>query len=155
IGDLRADAESGSKGIAQTVTETKALQHHINGAWVAGSPDIASVNPSDTRDVVCRAPRGGRDVVETAVLAANAAQPAWACASPEQRSDILDKIGSTILSRREQLGTLLSREEGKTLAEGIGEVARAGRIFKYFAGEALRASGMSVDSTRPNVGVST
>ncbi len=86
-----------------------------------------------------------------AVQAAKAALPAWSSASPEVRSDVLDKVGTTLLARKDELGRLLSREEGKTLAEGIGEVARAGRIFKFFAGEALRRHGVTVDSTRPGL----
>ena len=62
----------------------------------------------------------------------------WSTSGIQQRFDILDRIGTEILERKEELGTLLSREEGKTLTEGIGEVARAGSIFKFFAGEALR-----------------
>ncbi|MBU0839412.1 MAG: aldehyde dehydrogenase family protein, partial [Gammaproteobacteria bacterium] len=58
-----------------------------------------------------------------------------------------------ILARREELGTLLAREEGKTLPEAIGEVARAGNIFKYFAGECLRQAGETLQSVRPGVGV--
>ena len=69
------------------------------------------------------------------------------------RADILDKIGSEILSRQEELGTLLSREEGKTKPEGIGEANRAGNIFKFFAGEVLRQAGEKLGSVRPNVDV--
>ena len=58
-----------------------------------------------------------------------------------------------MLARREELGTLLAREEGKTLAEGIGEAARAGNIFKYFAQEALRLAGGKLASVRPGVDV--
>jgi aldehyde dehydrogenase (NAD+) len=93
--------------------------------------------------------------VDAAVTAAHKAFPAWAAASPEVRSDYLDKIGDLILQRREQIGRLLSREEGKTAAEGIGEVTRAGRIFKYFAGEALRLHGQYLASTRAGVDVMT
>ncbi len=59
-------------------------------------------------------------------------------AASQSRFDVLDAIGSEILARKDELGTLLAREEGKTLAEGIGEAARAAQIFKFFAGEALR-----------------
>ncbi|WP_122780238.1 aldehyde dehydrogenase family protein, partial [Pseudomonas viridiflava] len=69
------------------------------------------------------------------------------------RHDSLDKVGSEILARREELGTLLAREEGKTLPEAIGEVTRAGNIFKFFAGECLRLSGDYVPSVRPGVNV--
>ncbi|WP_332661316.1 aldehyde dehydrogenase family protein, partial [Brevundimonas sp.] len=72
---------------------------------------------------------------------------------PQQRADALDFIGSEILLRRQELGTLLAREEGKTVAEGIGEVVRAGQIFKFFAGEALRIQGEHLDSIRPGIEV--
>ncbi len=71
----------------------------------------------------------------------------------QARFDALDKIGSEILARKEELGSLLAREEGKTKAEGIGEAARAGAIFKFFAGECLRTAGESLPSVRPGIGV--
>ena len=80
---------------------------------------------------------------------ARKAFPKWSQASVQLRADILDAIGNEILARKEELGTLLSREEGKTKPEGIGEAARAGYIFKFFAGEALRAHGELVPSVRP------
>ena len=131
------------------------LKHFIGGERVPGSVAEDSENPSDTRDIVARYPAGGSGEVDTAVTAARAAFPAWAEASPEVRSDFLDKVGDIILQRRETLGRLLSREEGKTVPEGIGEVARAGRIFKYFAGEALRVHGQNLRSTRPGVDAAT
>jgi aldehyde dehydrogenase (NAD+) len=88
-----------------------------------------------------------------AIAAAQAAFPAWSQSTPQQRFDVLDAVGSEILARRAELGDLLAREEGKTLPEAIGEVARAGNIFKFFAGEALRPGGEMLASVRPNVGV--
>src|ERR1700757_1488156 len=67
--------------------------------------------------------------------------------------DALNKISAEILARKEELGRLLSRGEGKTLPEGIGEAARAGQIFAFFAGEALRLSGEKGPSVRPNLEV--
>ena len=134
---------------------TTELSHYINGEWVRGKSALESLNPSDTRDVVARAPSDDGAAINDAVQAAKAALPAWAAASPEVRSDVLDRVGSTLLARKDELGRLLSREEGKTLPEGVGEVARAGRIFKFFAGEALRRHGVTVDSTRPGIDVST
>ncbi|MEJ0038529.1 MAG: aldehyde dehydrogenase family protein [Gammaproteobacteria bacterium] len=131
------------------------LSHYINGEWVRGKSALDSLNPSDTRDVVARAPSDDGAAMNEAVQAAKAALSAWSGASPEVRSDVLDKVGTTLLARKEELGRLLSREEGKTLPEGIGEVARAGRIFKFFAGEALRRHGVTVDSTRPGIEVAT
>ena len=134
---------------------TDVLTHYIDGERVKAATPHESLNPSDTRDVVARYPDGGEPEVKAAVEAARKAFPAWSEASPEVRSDVLDRVGDTILRRREELGRLLSREEGKTLPEGIGEVARAGRIFKYFAGEALRRHGQNLDSTRPGVDART
>src|SRR5690242_3035560 len=134
---------------------TPTLAHYINGERIAAAAGQVSENPSDTRDIVARYPEGTGSEVEAAVAAARKALPAWSDASPEVRSDLLDRIGDTILKRREELGRLLSREEGKTLPEGIGEVARAGRIFKYFAGEALRRHGQTLASTRPGIDANT
>ena len=97
--------------------------------------------------------QGDAAQVDAAVAAATAAFPAWATGSIQARSDALDKIGTEILARSEELGTLLAREEGKTLPEGIGEAARAGQIFKFFAGECLRLSGETLPSVRPGIGV--
>ena len=131
------------------------LSHLINGERVEGDRPAESHNPSNTADIVAHTPEAGQVEVDAAVAAAKAAFPSWSEASPEVRSDVLDRAGSLVLERRETLGRLLSREEGKTLAEGIGETARAGRILKYFAGEALRLHGQNLASTRPGVEVQT
>jgi alpha-ketoglutaric semialdehyde dehydrogenase len=131
------------------------LTHFIGGEAVGAEANGESINPSNLDDVVARYPKAGADDVGRAVQAARAAFPAWAEASPEVRSDILDRAGSLIMARAKELGTLLSREEGKTLPEGTGEVMRAARIFKYFAGEALRRHGQALDSTRPGIDVTT
>ena len=137
------------------MSETQSLKHLIGGEWVGGDCGLESLNPSDTRDVVARAPNDDGTAMRAAIGAAADAFPSWSGASPELRSDVLDRAGALILERREALGRLLAREEGKTVPEGIGEVVRAGRIFKYFAGEALRRTGITVDSTRPGVECAT
>ena len=134
---------------------TDTLTHFINGERVKADTPHESLNPSDTREVVARFPDGSAEDVNAAVDAARRAFPGWSGASPEMRADLLDKVGETILQRRNDLGKLLSREEGKTLPEGIGEVTRAGRIFKYFAGEAIRCHGQNLDSVRPSVEINT
>ncbi|MDP9414246.1 MAG: aldehyde dehydrogenase family protein [Pseudomonadota bacterium] len=131
------------------------LTHFINGEEVSAETPNASINPSNTQEVVARFPAGGAAEVDAAARAARAAFPAWAEASPEVRSDLLDKVGSIIVARAKELGQLLSREEGKTVPEGTGEVMRAARIFKYFAGEALRRHGQTLESTRPAIDVTT
>jgi aldehyde dehydrogenase (NAD+) len=125
----------------------------INGEWVAGARTSRNINPSDTRDLVGEYAQADAAQAREAIAAATKAQPAWGLSTPQQRFDILDAAGSEILARRAELGDLLAREEGKTLPEAIGEVVRAGNIFKFFAGEALRAAGEVVPSVRPGIGV--
>lgn len=122
---------------------------YINGAFIsAGDEVLENKNPSDLSDVVDRFSRAGRAETEQALAAAAAAAPAWGTSNPQERFDALDFVGSEILSRREELGALLAREEGKTLPEGIGEVTRAGYLFKFFAGEAVRIGGERLESVR-------
>ncbi|WP_027475268.1 aldehyde dehydrogenase family protein [Curvibacter gracilis] len=125
----------------------------INGEWLAGNTLAPNLNPSNLADVIGEYAQGDAAQLDLAVRAAEAAFPAWSTSGIQARSDALDKIGSEILARREELGTLLSREEGKTRAEGIGEATRAGQIFKFFAGECLRLAGETIPSVRPGIGV--
>jgi acyl-CoA reductase-like NAD-dependent aldehyde dehydrogenase len=125
----------------------------IAGEWVTASAAMDNINPSDTNDVVGQFAMGTAADVKSAVEAARAAAPAWARATSQARSDILFKISSELLERREELGELLSREEGKTRAEAMGEVARAAQIFRFFAGETVRFGGEKLASVRPGIDV--
>ena len=132
------------------------IQKHdnlINGQWVAGAHYAPNINPSNIADVIGDYTQADAAQLDAAVKAAQAAFPAWSTGNIQARADALDKIGTEILARREELGTLLAREEGKTLPEGIGEVSRAGNIFKFFAGECLRLTGEIVPSVRSGVSV--
>ena len=71
----------------------------------------------------------------------------------EQRKTFLDKIGAELIARSSEIGEILAREEGKTLAEGIGEVARSGQFFQYYGAEVLRLMGENTASVRPGVDV--
>src|SRR3954466_13204409 len=125
----------------------------IDGEWLSDGARAPNVNPSDTKDIVGEAVRGTRTQAETAIAAAKAAFPAWSRSTPQARFDALNQISIEILARKDELGRLLAREEGKTLPEGIGEVARAGQIFAFFAGEALRLTGEKGASVRPGLDV--
>jgi len=125
----------------------------IDGEWVEGPRASRNINPSDTRDVVGEYAQADPAQARAAIAAAHAASAGWAMSTPQQRFDILDAAGAEIIARKAELGDLLAREEGKTLPEAIGEVGRAGAIFKFFAGEALRISGDVLASVRPGVGV--
>jgi aldehyde dehydrogenase (NAD+) len=125
----------------------------IGGRWTPGAEAAPNINPSDTRDVIGEFARGSASEALAAIDAAHAAFPVWSQATPQLRHDVLKTIGDEILARKDELGRLLAREEGKTLPEAIGEVARAGQIFLFFSGEALRLSGEKLASVRPGVEV--
>jgi aldehyde dehydrogenase (NAD+) len=132
---------------------TVALKNFVAGEWVAGSGITRNINPSNTKDVVGEYARADKAQTEKAIAAAKAAFPAWSRSTPQERFDALNRISLEILARKDELGRLLAREEGKTLPEGIGEVARAGQIFAFFAGEALRMMGEKGASVRPGLEV--
>ncbi len=132
---------------------TQKFDNLINGQWVAGASYTPNINPSNVSDVIGEYTQASAAQLDAAVAAARAAFPAWSTSGIQARADALDKIGNEILARREELGTLLAREEGKTKPEGVGEAARAGNIFKFFAGECLRLAGETLPSVRPGIGV--
>ncbi len=135
------------------MADVQRYDNYIDGQWVGSDRYQANTNPSDLSDVIGEYAQADAAQVEQAIAAARRAFPAWATFGIQARADALEKVGVEILARREELGTLLAREEGKTLPEAIGEVARAGNIFKYFAGECLRQAGETLQSVRPGVGV--
>ncbi|HEY3178780.1 MAG TPA: aldehyde dehydrogenase family protein, partial [Casimicrobiaceae bacterium] len=132
---------------------TSTFRNYIAGDWVAGASAIANRNPSDVNDVIGEYAQADAAQARVAIAAAKDAFPAWSMGSIQERANILDRAGNEILARKDELGRLLSREEGKTLPEGVGEVMRAGYIFKFFAGEVLRLAGEKLPSVRPGVEV--
>ena len=127
-------------------------RNYIAGEWVEGDaqPDV---NPSNTDDIVGYYARASAGDAEKAIAAAKAAFPSWSRSGIQQRHDILKAASDEILNRRQEIGRLLSREEGKPLADGIAETVRAGQIFDFFAGECLRLAGETVPSVRPGIEV--
>ena len=129
------------------------LKNYISGEWVEGPAISRNINPSNTNDIVGEYAKADAAQTQKAIAAAKAAFPAWSRSTPQERFDALNRVSIEILARKEELGRLLAREEGKTLPEGIGEVARAGQIFAFFAGEALRLTGEKGASVRPGLEV--
>jgi len=119
--------------------------------WRSNGDAIENRNPSDLADIVGHFAQASGSDVEDAVSAARAALPACRAVGLEARQTALNFIGEELMARAEELGTLLSREEGKPLAEGRGEVYRAGQFFTYYAAEVLRQIGQNADSVRPDI----
>jgi len=133
-----------------TLTETR---NFIAGRWVEGDSQIESRNPSDISDLIGLYAQASAGQLNEALAAARAAQPLWWAAGIQKRHDVLMTIGTELMARAGEIGALLAREEGKPVAEGKGEVYRAGQFFTYFAAEALRLQGDQAESTRLGIDV--
>ncbi|MET0277225.1 MAG: aldehyde dehydrogenase family protein [Pseudorhodoplanes sp.] len=127
--------------------------NYIEGRWVAGGTPRPSINPSDLSDIIGEFSQATTQQLGDAVAAARSAAAVWGNSQLEVRYRALMAIGDELCARSQELGELLSREEGKPRVEGVGEVFRSGQFFQYFAAEALRISGDAVDSTRPGIEV--
>lgn len=124
---------------------------YIDGRWHDADASIESRNPSDLSDVVGRFAQASSEQLDMAIEAARRAQPQWWDAGVQKRHDVLMAIGTELMARADEIGRLVSREEGKPLAEGKGEVYRAGQFFTYFAAETLRLHGDLAESVRPGI----
>lgn len=125
----------------------------IGGEWKPASDVQENRSPSNVNDVVGLYAQGDATDVAQAVAAARAALDNWWSRGPQARSDVLDAAATELQNHRSEIGRLLAREQGKTLAEATAEVMRASQIFRFFAGEALRMTGERIDSVRPNVDI--
>ncbi|WP_144820503.1 aldehyde dehydrogenase family protein [Marinobacter piscensis] len=128
---------------------------YIHGQWVAGATRIKNINPSDLSDVIGEFDQASSEQTKEAIRAAQAGFTDWSTSGLEQRYGVLMAIGDELIARKNELGELLSREEGKPLAEGQGEVYRSGQFFHYYAAEVLRQIDERTESVRPGVEVDT
>ena len=128
-------------------------RNYIGGEWVGAAKASPDINPSNTNDVLGEFPHASAAETEQAIQAARAAFPAWSRSGIQERHDILKRVGDELLARKEEIGRLLAREEGKTVPEGIAETVRAAQIFLFFSGEVLRLAGEQVPSVRAGINV--
>ena len=131
------------------------FSNYINGQWVDGASSIINISPADTSDIIGHYAQADKAQTEAAIDAAIQGQLAWQESGLEQRYSVLMAIGDELIARKDELGKLLAREEGKTLAEGVGETYRSGQFFHYYAAEVLRQMGETADSVRPGVEIET
>ncbi|MFT3803681.1 MAG: aldehyde dehydrogenase family protein [Burkholderiaceae bacterium] len=125
----------------------------INGDWVDSAHVLRSLNPSDTRETIGEYACADAEQMTEAVRAARAATARWQNTTTQTRSDFLQRVASRMFAEKEALGLLVSKEAGKTIAEGQGEVLRAAQIFQFFAGECVRYGGENLPSVRPGIDV--
>lgn len=114
----------------------------IGGAWVpaSGGDEISVVDPATEQEIATVASASVDDAI-LAVEAADNAAADWAARAPRARAEILRKSFELMIARRDDFATIISREEGKTLAEGLAEVSYAAEFFRWYAEEAPRNSG--------------
>jgi aldehyde dehydrogenase (NAD+) len=133
------------------VTATLQLQQFIGGQWRASESDswIDDVNPSDATDLIAHVPRGTPDDVQLAVRAASDAYEAWRAMTGPARAELLYKWAAAIGDRAEEIAQLAVREVGKPVGEARGEVGRCVAVLRYYAGEAVRATGSVIPAQVP------
>lgn len=131
------------------------FRNYIAGEWVEGTGTVANISPADTSDVIGHYAQADKAQTEAAIAAAIQGQEEWQKSGLEQRYSVLMAIGDELIARKDELGEILAREEGKTLAEGAGETYRSGQFFHYYAAEVLRQMGETADSVRPGVEIET
>jgi alpha-ketoglutaric semialdehyde dehydrogenase len=132
-----------------TATATDLLcKNFINGEWVDSKSTkiFERRNPANTDEVVARIALSTREEMKRAIAAAKAAFPAWRDTPAPQRGKILFKVVRIMEDQKEELARLLTREEGKTLKDALGEVQRAINIAEFMAGEARRINGETLPS---------
>jgi alpha-ketoglutaric semialdehyde dehydrogenase len=119
------------------------IRHFIDGEFRSTSSLEPDSNPSNRAEIIAECSLGTSADINDAVAAALGAHPAWANAFPLERARLLDAIGSKLIEHKAELGSLLAREEGKLQADAVAEAAKAGWIFKFYAGAALQLLGES------------
>src|SRR3954471_15181438 len=121
---------------------------YIDGAWM-GTPVTPVTNPANGIELA-KIPRLSTAEATQAVEAAERAFPAWAKLTAKQRSNILRKWFDLIIASREDLALILTSEQGKPLAEALGEVDIGGAYVEFFAEEARRVYGETIPTQRPD-----
>ena len=128
------------------------IDNFIDGSWQ--SPDSSkrapNINPADTRETIAEAPLSTSVDVAEAVKAAERAFPGWRATPAPKRGHLLYRVQRKMEERRNELAEALTREEGKTLAESLGEVQRAINVVEFFAAESRRIIGETIPSEFPN-----
>ncbi len=134
------------------VTTIEIIKNYINGEWTeAGGGEVfESLNPANRRDVIGVVARATRADVDRAVGAARAAYNAWRLTPAPKRGEILFRAAEILVREKKRLGELVTREMGKVLPEGLGDVQEAIDIAYYMAGEGRRLTGETVPSELPD-----
>lgn len=135
------------------MSRLQAYDNYINGQWVKPSSGeyYENVNPADYEDIIGRFPLSGREDAEKAVLSAHEAFKEWSRLLPNEREVYLKRFIDLLDKNKLKIGEALCREEGKTLAEAIGEPTRGVTECSFMLGEGQRMEGITMPSDRRGV----
>ncbi|MGF6898829.1 NAD-dependent succinate-semialdehyde dehydrogenase [Paraburkholderia sp. GAS348] len=123
--------------------------HYIDGEWYESASTYPVLNPA-TGEVIAQVAKGGAPETMQAVAAAERAFPVWRSITAKERGARVRRWGQLMLENRDALAELLTREQGKPLAEARGEVGYAASFLEWFAEEAKRSYGDVIPSPNPN-----
>ncbi|MBI5681767.1 MAG: aldehyde dehydrogenase family protein [Deltaproteobacteria bacterium] len=128
------------------------IKNYINGKWQdsLSGKTLESINPANTRDIVGIVPRSNKEDIEQAVKSARDAFKKWRLVPAPKRGEIIFKAAELLLKHKQELGEIVTREMGKVLPEGLGDVQEAIDMAYYMAGEGRRLQGETVPSELPN-----
>ena len=145
-----ARAQTSAPSLRDRLKDSSLLKDrcYIDGAWV-GTPSRPVTNPVNGVELA-KVPVMSTAETTQAVEAAERAFPAWAKLTAKQRSNILRKWFELIAANREDLALILTSEQGKPLAEALGEVDIGGAYVEFFAEEARRVYGETIPTQRPD-----
>ena len=141
----------------KSASNVRQYKNFIDGQWVDSSSgkSVPNINPANTDDIVGHAPQSTREEAKAAIKAAEAAFPAWRDTPAPARGRIIAKAIQLCYDRKEEIARTMTREEGKILAEGRGEVQKSINLLEYYAGQSFRIEGRTYPSEMPNTFVYT
>lgn len=134
-----------------TLTRTDLIRNanYIAGEWTAAAGPLLDVIDPATGNVIARVPDSGATEARAALEAAHAAFPTWRKVPAKQRAQIIKRWNDLVLAHQDDLGKLISLEQGKPLAEGKGEVAYAASYIEWFGEQATRMNGEVIPAPVP------
>src|SRR3954467_14437055 len=137
--------------MATAVSASQTCRNFINGRWVESAATRTSErrNPANLDEVIGFAPLSSREEAREAIAAAHTAFPAWRDTPAPVRGRVLAKAALRMEEQKEELARLMTREEGKTLKDALGEVQKSINILEFMAGEGRRIGGETLPSELP------
>jgi acyl-CoA reductase-like NAD-dependent aldehyde dehydrogenase len=133
------------------------IQNYIDGQWVPSSnmKTFQRENPANPQEIVIIAPKSTVEDMNSAVEAAQRAFADWSRTPAPMRGDLLYRFAEQLHAERESIAQIITKEQGKTLNEALGEINKTISEIRYTAGEATRMDGQTLPSERLDIEIKT